>query len=111
MFIDDQRHNSVFICCSKNWPVGGWVWQVLWCSCCIPCISCSRARFERKCVPPLLLWTLLLGFCGLYSGNNENIKISEVILVGILSGLLFLTRLIALVILPVMVLVWWIKPF
>jgi hypothetical protein len=70
-----------------------------------------RVILSENLFLPLFLWTLLLVSCGLPGGKSERLRLVEVLLIGVLGGMLFLTRVIALVILPVILLLWWIKPF
>ncbi len=58
---------------------------------------------------PILMWTVLLAHSDIFPDNKWN-HLWDDIFLGISIGLLFLTRYIALVLIPVFILCWWFKP-
>jgi len=59
---------------------------------------------------PIFFWALLFAFTNVLPINRRN-RIIECLALGILLGLLFLTRYIALVLIPAFLLTWWLRPF
>ena len=59
---------------------------------------------------PLFMWTVLFAFTNVLPNNPKN-RVIESLIVGVLLGLLFLTRYIALALIPAFLLIWWLKPF
>lgn len=59
---------------------------------------------------PLFLWSILFAFTKVFQKSKRN-QIIESLVLGILLGILFLTRYIGLVLIPALLLVWWLKPF
>ena len=59
---------------------------------------------------PIFMWAVLFAFTNVWQVNVKN-RIFECLIFGILLGLLFLTRYIALALIPAFLLIWWLKPF
>jgi len=56
------------------------------------------------------MWTVLFAFTNVLPENPKN-RVIESFILGLLLGLLFLTRYIALALIPAFLLIWWLKPF
>ena len=59
---------------------------------------------------PLFMWSVLFSFTNVFQASKRN-RIIESLLLGVLIGALFLTRYIALVLIPAFLLIWWLRPF
>jgi len=59
---------------------------------------------------PLLFWAILFAFTNVWP-TNRTIMIVECLIFGFLLGFLFLTRYIALALIPALLLIWWLRPF
>lgn len=57
---------------------------------------------------PLLMWAILISYVNFFPSDSRNRKFQDFLL-GILITLLFLTRYIGLVMIPALLLVWWLK--
>ena len=68
----------------------------------------SRSMLSENLFYPLFLWIMFLSTTNLFKKDK---KILEEIIIGILLGLLMLTRYISVALLPGFFLIWWIKPF
>ena len=69
-----------------------------------------RSILSENLFYPLLIWTILLSFTHILPDSKRNCFIENVIL-GILIAFLYLTRYIAMALIPAFLLIWWIKPF
>ncbi len=66
-----------------------------------------RLLLSENVFYPLFLWAMLFAFTDVFHGKNG---LLDDIVLGILLGLLALTRFITLAIIPAFVLIWWMKP-
>ena len=66
--------------------------------------------FSENLFYPLFMWTVLFAFTNVWPTSQKNRAIESFIF-GILLGLLFLTRYIALALIPAFLFIWWLKPF
>jgi hypothetical protein len=57
---------------------------------------------------PLFFWAVYMVFC---SPHNPKFRLHWDILTGMILGLLYLTRFITLALIPLFLLIWWVKPF
>lgn len=69
----------------------------------------SRSMISENIFYPLFFWTLLLAFKEITPSNNRLLDVQNVLL-GILSGVLVLTRYIGLAIVPGIWMIWWLRP-
>ena len=66
--------------------------------------------FGENAFYPLFLWTVLFAFTNVLPASQKN-RVIESLIFGILLGLLFLARYIALALIPAFLFIWWLKPF
>ena len=59
---------------------------------------------------PIFMWTVLFAFTNVWPSSQKN-RVIECLILGILLGLTFLTRYIALALIPAFLFIWWLKPF
>ena len=59
---------------------------------------------------PLFMWAVLFAFTNVWPTSQKN-RIIECLILGVLLGLLILTRYIALALIPAFLFIWWLKPF
>jgi hypothetical protein len=69
-----------------------------------------RSILSENVFYPIFMWAVLLAFTNLFPASHKA-RIPENILFGISLALLVATRFIALVLIPALLLIWWLKPF
>ena len=68
-----------------------------------------RCLLSENVFYPLLMWAVLLAFTDIFPQDKRS-RIIENLIFGALLALLILTRFIALVVVPALLLIWWLKP-
>ncbi len=71
-----------------------------------------RSVLTENTYYPLFMWAVMLSFTHLFDGKHKKIlRLCEAVLLGLVLGLLALTRFISMALIPVFLICWWLKPF